>query len=188
VRWRAVQWRSPAALAALVAVLGAFFIGWVGGIAGFIGGLAAARRPRAPFLLAAVALFIAAVLTIVDGPLGERDVYSFPQEHELANGAGAIAGIMLLAGVVGLIARVRAATNLSVRPGGRIASGSRRVPISTVVSVVAASVVGAIALATFGDHDWGRVPVGLPLLACVVGLMLLVIRPPTESLGDHPDA
>jgi hypothetical protein len=187
MRANAVRWRNPATFAVLVGLVGLFLIGWLGAVVGFFGGLAAARQPRPVFLGAAVALFVAAVLTILERPLRESEIYSFPQQHDLANVAGAIAGVLLLAGAAGLIAqRDQPAPDLLLAEAADTGD-SARLPTSTILAILTASLLGAFALSAFGDRDWGAIPVGLATVASILAAVVIALRRRWAPAGGHTD-
>ena len=105
LRVRSVTWRSPVAFALLVGLGGLLIAGAVGGLVGVVAGFAAARRPQAVLISAAVALCAAALLTVVEEPLTTAGVPFFPGNHPLAELAGKLAAVLLLAGLAGTFMR-----------------------------------------------------------------------------------
>src|SRR5215211_4202690 len=99
-------WRSPPVALGLVAGLGGLFmIGALGAVVGFLAGVAAHRRTRAVLVAAGVALCVTAGLTTFEQPLGETQIFAFPNDHPLAEVAGAIAAVLAFAGLAATVAR-----------------------------------------------------------------------------------
>lgn len=175
-------WRSQAAFALLVG-LGALFIGGaVGGLVGVGAGFAAARRPQAVLISAAVALCAAALLTVIEEPLTTAGVPFFPENHPLAELAGKLAAVLLLAGLAGTLVRGErslSAQSLPHRAEGPAAEGTlrERVSTSTIAAALAATLVGALSLLWLGDQAWR--PEALVLVAVVlilVGVLFVTHR------------
>lgn len=165
---------SPAILG-LVATAGGFFVaGPVGGAVGLIAGVLAARNVRAVLVGAVGALFLAALFTLVEGPLGEPDISAFPGNHPLANLAGAIAAVCLLAGLLGMFAKRD--HSVARMPAERPAGESQRLSISAIVAVLAATFLGALALALLADQLWRAAALGLAVLALGLTFGLILAR------------
>ena len=164
-------WRSPAAFALLVGLAGLFIAGAVGGLVGVGAGFAAARRPQAVLISAAVALCAAAVLTVVEAPLTIAGVPFFPENHPLAELAGKLAAVLLLAGLAGTFMhgeRFLSAKSLTHRAAAPAAEGAlrERVSSSTIAAALAATLVGALSLLWLGDQVWR--PEAFVLIAVVL--------------------
>jgi hypothetical protein len=137
-------WRSPLVLGLLVGLGGFVMLGPLGAAVGLIGGAAASRRAQAVLMAAALALFAAAALTIFEEPLDERHLGpGFVTERSLAEIAGAIAGVLLLAGLAGLLAD-RDRTRAPSLPAEKADVGGQRVPTSTIIAVLAAGLLAAL--------------------------------------------
>jgi disulfide bond formation protein DsbB len=167
------RWRTPIGLGLLVAVGGLFMIGLLGAVAGGLAGAAAARRPRLVLAGAGLALIVAAALTLLEEPLSETAISAFPPDHGLAEAAAAIAAVLVLGGLAGLVARRDLATAPRWPPvaepegGGGTMLG--RLPNSTVAAVAAAVLLASvILLLPIGDQRWQ--PVGI---AAAIAVLIL---------------
>lgn len=176
------SWRSAAAFALLVG-LGALFIG--GAVMGLVGvgaGFAAARRPQAVLISAAVALCAAALLTVFEEPLTTAGVPFFPENRPLAQLAGKLAAVLLLAGLAGTFVRGErspSAQSLPHRAGGPAAEGTLRdrVSSSTIAAALAATLVGALSLLSLGDQVWRPEAFGLVgVVLILMGVLLVTHR------------
>lgn len=174
LRVGSVTWRSPTAFALLVGLGGLFIAGAVGGLVGAGAGFAAARRPQAVLIAAAVALCAAALLTVVEEPLTTAGIPFFPKNHPLAELAGKLAAVLLLAGLAGTFMRGEhslSAQSLPHRAERPAAEGPlrERVSSSTIAAALAATLAGALSLLWLGDQVWR--PEAFVLVAVVLTLM-----------------
>lgn len=176
------SWRSPAAFALLVGLGGLFIAGPVGGLVGAPAGFAAAYRPQAVLVSAAVALGAAALLTVIEEPLTTAGVPFFPENHPLAELAGKLAAVLLLAGLAGTFMRgERHVSAESLPPGaeGPATEGTlwERVPRSTIAAALAATLVGALALLWIGDQVWRPEAFGLVAVVLIlIGVLFVTHR------------
>lgn len=169
----AAGWRSPIRLGLLVGVAGLFMTGVVGAVVGFLAGLVVARRPRPVLLGSCIALFAAAILTILERPLSGAGLYDFPNHHPLANVAAAIAAVLLLAGLVDVVARLDLAA--VPHPASEPAHGSRsRTPKSTIAAILAAILVAAISVSQLGDRRWEGPALAVALAVLLLGAALAI--------------
>jgi hypothetical protein len=165
--------RGPAVLGVVTAVGGFFIAGPVGGMAGLIAGALAARGTRAVLLAGGAALLLTVLLTLVERPLSEPNVITFTSDRPLANAAGAIAAVCLLAGLLGMIfSREYPAPRMPAEP----AAQTSRLTISALVAALAAALLGAAALALLGDHLWRAGAIALAVLALALAVGLIVAR------------
>jgi hypothetical protein len=181
------RWSSPVALGILVGLGALLLVGLVGAPVGFLAGVATARHTRLVLISAAFALFVTAVLTLIEEPLNESGILAFPQSHGVANVAGAIAATLLLAGLAGLFAG-RDAVPEPERARQDAVGGISRVPASTVAAILAASLLGCFALWRLGDSDWGATPLVLAIVVVLVGTALLLWRVMPSLRGGGGDA
>jgi hypothetical protein len=175
------------ALGILTGLGGLLLVGLVGAPVGFLAGVATARHPRLVLISAAFALFVTAVLTLIEEPLDESGILAFPQSHGVANVAGAIAATLLLAGLAGMLAE-RDAMPETERIDQDVVGGMSRVPASTVAAILAASLVGCFALWRLGDRDWGAAPLVLAVVVVLAGAALLLWRATPKFHGGGGDA
>jgi hypothetical protein len=174
-------WRSPPVSLGLVAGLGGLvMVGALGAVIGFLGGVAAHRRTREVLLAAAVALCLTAALIIFERPLGEAEIFAFPNDHPLAEVAGATAAVLALAGLAGTLAR-------RGREPSPIAAEK---PVPTrpvaVAPILAASLLGAATLLLVGDQRWSTVALAAVAITAVA-LGAIVALPRARRLrGDSP--
>ena len=145
---------GPAVLGLLIALGGLLIAGPLGGAAGLLAGVAAARWTLAVLLAAAAALFAAAALTVFERPLSEFAIYGFPQDHSLANSAGAIAAVLLLAGLAGLIVHGLHASEPRPPAEDPTAGATKRVPTETIAAILAVALFAAAVLWRIGDRTW----------------------------------
>jgi O-antigen/teichoic acid export membrane protein len=186
-RWRTVDgWRRPAALGVLAGFGGFLVGGAVGGAVGLVAGAAAARRVSAVVIAAASALFAAAAFTLLEQPLDESTVDVFPVNRPLAEFAAMIAGVLLLAGLIGIAASATPTkrSRFDGRDSWRIpaaatsptaAGATRRAP--TIVAVGAAALLALLVLWRIGDRRWeGAAPVAAIAVLGIGALLLLANR------------
>jgi O-antigen/teichoic acid export membrane protein len=190
----------PAVLGLAVAVAGFLIAGAVGAVVGVLGGLAAARRPQLVLIAAASALFATAAFTVFEQPLDEANIPVFPLSYPLADFAAAIAAVLLLAGLAGIVASrsrgvgsplddgepPRTATAApSVAPGA-----TSIVPRSTIAAVLACALLATLVLWQIGDQRWeGTVPglaIALLGLAGVLALSQRIRSLPARRLVPMP--
>lgn len=184
-RPREIEWRSPAGVGLLGALGGLFIAGPVGGVAGLVAGVVAARRTQAVLLAAGAALCLAAVFTLLEQPLNESGISGFPGDHPLANFAGAIAGVLLLAGLVGMLAnRDHATARISTEAPGRAAT---QIAAPNIVALLAAALLGALALWLLGDRLWQGPAIALAIGALVL-IAVLVFRARSRDRPALPDS
>lgn len=182
----ALRWGTPASLALVAGLGGLLVFGLLGALVGVLAGPAAARDPRRVLLAAGVALLITAALTMVEQPLELSGIIDFPHRHGAANVAGAIAAVLLLAGLAGLFAQpeMRATRRL----GRGVVHGPSRVPTSTLAALLGATLLGCLALSQFGDRDWGAAPLVLAILVLILGMALVTWRVVPGVRGGRGDA
>jgi predicted lipid-binding transport protein (Tim44 family) len=179
---RAINGRwTPVALGLLVSAAGFVVAGLIGALAGLLAGLAAARTPRGVFLAAAVALFVTAWLTILEGPLTVNEIPAFPNNHPAANIGGAIAGVLLLAGMSGILSFPHRSRPPKVTAAPPTAKERR----STFFAVLAATLLGALALGYLGDRRWEGLAFALDVAVLILAVCLVVAvrrmrRPATD--------
>jgi O-antigen/teichoic acid export membrane protein len=183
---RPAGWRSTAALGALVGVGGFAIAGTLGGLVGLLAGCIAARRERLVLIAAGLALLVTAALTLLERPLSDSlpSLTGFPNNHPDANVAGAIAGVLLLAGVAGLLAPHRDRPPGPPPPEGPPGDGTRRPPASTLVSVLVAALLGALTLWWLGDRSWEAEAIAASAIAVLLlaAAVVLALRHRTGPL------
>lgn len=179
----AARWRSPAGLGLLVGLGGLVMVGVVGGVVGLPAGMAAARRPRAVLVAAGLALFVTAALTVLERPLSESEIAGFPDNHPLADVTAAIAGVLLLAGLAGILAhrdRSPAPRMTAEGPDG----AAPRMQTSTIAAFLAVTLLAALLLWRLGDRSWEVAALPVAIAVLVIGIAL-VLRPLLRS-GPTP--
>jgi lysylphosphatidylglycerol synthetase-like protein (DUF2156 family) len=178
----ALSWRSPVGLGLLVGLAGLFMVGVLGGAVGFLAGAAAARRGQAVLAAAGVALLASAALTLFEQPLSETDISAFPADHRLAEVAAAIAAVLLLAGLAGIVTRGDRATALRVAPPKEFKNTAaarkmpERLPTSTIAAVLAAVLLASLTLLQIGDQRWHSVAIGVAIAVLILAAVLAVAR------------
>jgi hypothetical protein len=168
------RWRTPAGLAVVVGAVGFLMVGIVGLVAGIPAGAVAARRTRPVFLASAAALVVTMALTILERPLSEANIAGFASQHDLAEIAGAVAAVLLLGALVGVLAHCRHRLPGNRALTSQAGQGERPVPTATIAPVLVAALVGALALWGVGDRMEGlaiAVLIAVLVLAGVVGLI-----------------
>jgi peptidoglycan/LPS O-acetylase OafA/YrhL len=178
----ALRRRSPLGLGLLVGLAGLFMVGVLGGAVGFLAGAAAARRAQCVLAAAGVALLASAALTILEQPLSDTEISAFPADHHLAEVAAAIAAVLLLAGLVGMVARRDQATMLRVPPPKEFESTPagrklpERLPTSTIAAVLAAVLLASLILLQLGDQRWHPVAIAVAIAVLILAVVLAVAR------------
>ncbi len=184
---RAIRPTSPAAFALLLGVLGFVVGGVIGALVGVAAGVAGPQRARVMFLAAGLALLLTAALTLLEGSLTVDAIYGFPRERPAANLFGAMAAVLLLAGLVGTMAsRSKAPPS---RVDAAVPEPARGVPESTIAALAASTLLGTLMLWLLGDNRWeGVAPwlaIGVVLLSCG---FVLAPRLRSTPAGDRPGA
>lgn len=182
------RWRSPTALGLMVGLGGLVMIGVIGAVVGLLAGMAAVRRPRTVLVAAGLALFAAAVLTVLEQPLSASGIYGFPDNHPGANVAAALAGVLLLAGLAGMLAN-RDYTPAPQLPADGLDAAAPRVPTSKIAAVLAVTLLGALMLLRLGDRLWEGAALAVAVMVLILAAVL-VLRSRLRSgpAGDRPDA
>jgi hypothetical protein len=181
---RPIYWWSPAGLSLLAGLGGSVVAGAVGLIVGLFGGWVAASRPRAVLLGAGLFVLAAMTLTILEQPLNVSEVGRFPEDHRLANAAGAIAGVLLLAGLAGLLAH----RDYPVNPeaAAKLGAVEERSLSSAVAPIVAATLLAAFTLGRLGDRSWGDAALPLAVVVLILAAAcFLALRPRPAARSGH---
>ena len=176
----ALRWGTPLGLGLLVGLAGLFMVGVLGGPVGFLAGAAAARRAHTVLAGAGGTLAVSALLTLIEQPLGETNVPGFPVHHQVAEVAGAIAAVLLLAGMAGIIARQARATPPRVHQSSgfeRATAGGKllgRLPTSTIAAVLAAVLLASLSLLQLGDQRWQSVTISVAMVVLILAGVLAI--------------
>jgi hypothetical protein len=177
-----------AVFAVLLAIVGFFVAGVAGLLVGAAAGAAGPRRARALFLASALALLVTAGLTIFEGPLNVDAIYGFPHDRPAANLFGAIAAVLLLAGLAGTLAthgKLASFRQLGASPEPA-ASG---IPRSTIAAVAVSALLGTLMLWVLGDQRWEGLAPWLLIVVFVASFgFLLVSRLRSGWAGDRSGA
>jgi hypothetical protein len=175
------RWTSPTPLGLLVGVGGLVIAGPVGGVVGLLAGVAAAHRSKVVLLAAAAALTLTAGITVLEQPLTNAHVPTFPVDHPLAELAAKVAGVLLLGGLAGILAgrggeagpRRVAKEVESMAVDGRV---PERLPISTIAALLAVTFLAALTLWRLGDRRWETLAVGVAIAVIILAVVLLIPR------------
>lgn len=154
-----VRWTSPFTLGLLAGAGGLFIAGPVGGLVGVLAGMAGARQPQGVILAAALALLLTAAFTVLEEPLSVAQIPAFPVDHSLADLAGKVTAVLLLAGLIGVLASLGFPT-ASRMPAEELEDAAvdsvmrERFPSSTVAAVLTVALLGSLVLWQVGDQRW----------------------------------
>jgi hypothetical protein len=162
--------REPAGLAVLVGLAGLLIAGPVGAGVGLTAGAVAARRPSIVFLAGAVALGAAVLFTLIEDPLTEAQIPSFPGDHPLAELAGMVAGVLLLGGLAGIATQLERIPPVRETVPGPDPKAQEPAPIA---SILAATLLGAVVLLWVADERWHAV--ALVLIAAVIAVAVVLV-------------
>jgi hypothetical protein len=154
--------RSRTTFVLLVGLGGLVMVGVLGAVIGFLGGAVAIRNARAVLLASVFTLLVTIALTLLEHPLTDSAIYSFPPNHSLANVAAAIAAVLLLAGLAGMTARIHRSPRPPL-PADESNRTAPRVPTSTISAIVVACLLAALSLWWLGDRYWKWAGVALAL-------------------------
>jgi hypothetical protein len=161
----ALRWRSPAGFGLLVGLGGLFIGGPVGGAVGFLAGYGVVvRGVRLVFLAAALALLATAGFTLIEAPLDDFHIRSFPSDHPLAEVTAKVGAVLVLAGLTWLFAR---------RDRTKTSGDTRLVRTPAVAPLLVAILIAGLVLWRIGDQRWQSA--GLVLAIMMIVLVVVVV-------------
>jgi hypothetical protein len=161
----ALRWRSPAGFGLLVGLGGLFIGGPVGGAVGFLAGYQVVVRGVRPiFLAAALALLATAAFTLIEAPLEDVHIRSFPSDHPLAEVTAKVGALLVLAGLTWLFVR---------RDRTKTSGDTWPVRNPAVAPLLVAILIAGLVLWRIGDQRWQSAGLVLAIMMIVLLVVLM---------------